>query len=274
VTGFFDTFRVSDLFRAADGRLYVAGIDTVSAARVVSFSPAGDLVEEFSAGDQVWSSFQVGGFRRTAAGLAVAESLTGAGAVSRATDADAWGDASGWWGTAGSYQILDLELHDDRFYGVGSTVGQPPTLYLPGDGPGFSMVPVEFQGFDGEFWGLAVDGAGVFAAGVNQDRDTGFLAWSGPDPLDLGGYHTLDVATLLPGEPTWMRGACRDGDTLVAVGEYSREGEGLVLRSDDGGATWTDLTPAGAPPLHQCRVFADGSLAVAGADGAFGTWTP
>jgi hypothetical protein len=276
---FFDPFRVSSLQRAADGLLYVAGIDTTSGLRVVSLGEDGAIHEVFSAGDQVWSSFHVGGFRRNAAGLMVAESLTGAQLVVRDGDAGAWRDGGGWWGGGSeSFQLLDLELHDDRFYGVGSTIGQPPYLYLPpADGQtadAFTFDIMELSAgpapFDGELWGIDVDAAGIVVGGVDQDHDVGWIFWTGSDPW--AGVQGLEVTSFLGGgEPTWIRGVCRDGATLVAVGEYSRRGTGLVLRSDDGGASWTDLTPAGLPPASTCELVA-GDLVVVGAEGLFATF--
>jgi len=79
------------------------------------------------------------------------------------------------------------------------------------------------------------------AAGVNQDRDVGYLFLSGADPWDLEAWRTIDVSTLLGDDPTWMRGVCRNGPTIVALGEYSRDARGIVLMSADDGATWTDV---------------------------------
>ncbi|MCA9493060.1 MAG: hypothetical protein KC621_24180 [Myxococcales bacterium] len=272
--GWFDTFRVSSISRSADGLLYVAGTDTASSARVVSMDAAGQLGEVLDAGTQLGTSFHVGTFRRNSAGVAVAESLTGPDVLARLDDGERFEDAR--TGTAGR-QILDLVLFEDEFYAVGSTISQPPTIFLPPQdgvdaGTGFRFDVVEFRadglyGFDGELWGLDVDEGGLVAAGVNQDRGHGIVLWA-DDPQDLAGYQMLDLGGRY-GEPTWMRGACRDGATMVAVGEFSRLGEGLVLRSDDGGATWDDITPDRLPPVQRCALLEDGSLMVAGGEGLF-----
>jgi hypothetical protein len=95
--------------------------------------------------------------------------------------------------------------------------------------------------------------------------------WTGADPW--AGVQGLEVTSFLgAGEPTWIRGVCRSGDTMVAVGEYSRKGTGLVIRTDDGGATWTDLTPGELPPVSKCALLDDGDLVITGGEGLFATY--
>lgn len=277
---YFDQFRVSSIQRAADGLLYVAGIDTTSAARVVAMSDAGAITPVFSAGNQVWNSFHVGTFAKRDDGLMVAESLTGTELV--LSDGGAWQDGGAWWGGgAESFQILDLVLYDGGFYGVGSTISQPPYVYLPPRrgqhlaGFGFDIMQLSAgpAPFDGELWGIDVDAAGLVVGGVDQDHDVGYVFWTGADPW--AGVSAVETTSLLGGgEPTWVRGVCRDGATMVAVGEYSRKGTGFVLRTDDAGATWTDLTPGELPPVSKCELFADGEVVVTGAEGLFASWTP
>jgi hypothetical protein len=271
---FFADFRVSSIQRAADGALYVAGTDTASAARVAAIGADGAISVVHAAGSLAATTFHVGTFRRSPAGLMVAESLTGAGLLVGEAPG-AFQDASGWAAGAGSFQILDLAVHGDAFYGVGSTISQPPYVYLPPAG-GQTAADFRFEilelsagpmPFDGELWGLAVDDGGVLVGGVDQDHDVGWVFWTGADPW--AGVDGVQVSALLgTDDPTWVRGVCKEGATLVAVGEYSRRGEGLVIRSDDGGATWSDVTPDSAPPVSKCALF-DGELVITGAEGLF-----
>lgn len=282
----FEDFRVSSISRSADGLLYVAGIDTAGSRRVVSMDDSGAVSDVFVAGGQIWNNFHVGTFRRAADGLAVAESLTGTGVVARFGDAAPFEDGEGWWVGGESSQILDLTLHDEQFYGVGSTISQPPMVFLPprgGQDParGFWMEVLTMSNtFTGELWGLDVDAGGVVAAGVDQDADRGVVFVSGPDPYALASWRMLDVRDVVGASsgPTWMRGACRRGDVVVAVGEYSQRDAGIVLRSDDGGDTWADVTPSALfrdlPALQRCEVLAGGDLVIAGGDGTVLVYDP
>ncbi|MBW2257663.1 MAG: hypothetical protein JRI25_24120 [Deltaproteobacteria bacterium] len=143
--GFFDDFRVSSISRSADGVLYVAG--TGGSARVVSVASDASpmtVTEVFASQGQTWNGFHVGTFRRNSAGLAAAESLTGADLAYRTGDSASWQDGYGWWTSGTSFQILDMVLHDDGFYGCGSTITQPPTVFLPpmATSSGFTLDPV------------------------------------------------------------------------------------------------------------------------------------
>lgn len=278
--GFFDTWRVLDVSRSADDLLYVAGIDTASSRRVVSADTSGGswaLEEVYNAGSTVGTAFTVGTFRRQADGRAVAESLNGTDIQARASDTDDWQDVSSWGEDFGGLQILDLEMYNGEFYGVGSTISQPPYLFLPqtsGTGFGFRVIRLSPEGigsYRGEMWGVAVDEGGIVAGGVNQDRDVGMIY--ALDDATSTTLRTFDVSLLFPDDATWIRGVCRRGETLYAVGELTAEAEGLVLRSENNGGTWANVTPDTGnpadpfPPVHRCLVAGDDRVFIAGADG-------
>lgn len=278
--GFFDTWRVLDVSRSADDLLYVAGIDTASSRRVVSADTSGGswaLEEVYNAGSTVGTAFTVGTFRRQADGRAIAESLNGTDIQARASDTDDWQDVSSWDDDFGGLQILDLEMYDGEFYGVGSTISQPPYLFLPrtsGTGFGFRVLNLSGEGigsYTGEMWGVAVDEGGIVAGGVNQDRDVGMIY--ALDDATSTTLRTFDVSLLYPDDATWIRGVCRRGQTLYAVGELTAKSEGLVLRSENNGGTWMNVTPDTGnpadpfPPVHRCLVVTDDRVFIAGADG-------
>ena len=138
--------------------------------------------------------------------------------------------------------------------------------------------------FNGELWDIATDAAGnVAVAGVDHAAAHGMVysigtQWS-DDGYDASGWHAFNVAEILgASRATWARGVCREGPHVVAVGEFSALGDGFMIRSRDGGRTFTDVTPdvvaalpsgASLGPLHRCQ-FADPTTVVAaGADGAF-----
>lgn len=276
--GFFDTWRVQDISRSSDGLLYVAGTASAS-RRVVSVDTSAepwDVALVLEARPTVGWSFTVGSFRRNDAGFAIAESLTGTDILFRPSDDAEWMDGSAWDDDHGGLQILQLVEHDGRFFGSGSTISNPPYLFIsnpPGEEFGFRAVQLAtgLGEYNGEMWGLAVDDSGIVLGGVNQDRNVGMIY-----ALEHGSneVRVMDVSTFHPDDTTWIRGVCRRGDVLFAVGELSSKSEGLAFASDDNGSTWREVTPfvddeSALPPVHRCYVAEDGAVSVAGADGMF-----
>jgi hypothetical protein len=281
------TFRVSSIERGPDGALTVAGFDASSSRMVLALDTAASpasVSEVLVAGALVDTSFHVGTFRQRSDGSALAESLTGHGALYRegpgvGTSGEDWVNAYYWAndGAPPTYQILDLVTHADGFYGCGSTIAEPPYVFLPPSGPEqepFELVPVELpnEGWTGEMWGVAASDARVVVVGVDQDADEGKIFVSGADPYEPSGYlvHELSAIVGASGLGTWARGVCMRGDRVVVVGERQplALGTGLAVLSDDGGQTFVDVTPEGhtAESLSKCVIEPDGTVVLAGAD--------
>ncbi|MFN3197164.1 MAG: hypothetical protein ACE366_01930 [Bradymonadia bacterium] len=295
--GFFEGSRVTDVTRSADGLLYVAG-EHDNDLRVVSLNDAGEIGEVFRRGATTDFSFTPGSFRRNADGRAIAESLTGTDLVYRDGDGEdpdpnsSWQSGRGFWSDTvpNGVQILDLQLHDDAFYAVGSTIAQPPMVFLPSwdDTFGFDIVQLANEGpgaFTGELWGVAADDAGVVAGGVNQSRDVGVIFTlsfgEGLEPTDPASWQMTDLSEAFADSPawtdasTWVEGVCKGPGVIYAVGRESRRNFGFVIQSTDGGATWADVSVYGddasrtaMPPLDRC-VVVDGTVYLAGNDGFF-----
>ena len=286
---FFATMRVNSISRAADGNLYVAGTGGNN-ARVV-YLDSSDSLQEFylkpDSGAQSWQTFQVGTFRVDSNGRAVSESLTGSDVMYWPSATAEYVNGYGWWGATdiegGGAQILDLEVSGDRFYGVGSTISQPPYFFYESDsgmGDSFAMEAVRLvedglSSFEGEVWDIAIDSAGDFLlAGVNQGVDTGVLWYNtSSSPYTTADWVLVSVADTIPIEnnnATRFYGACRSGDTMVAVGDYSQKGDGLVAFSTDGGSNWSypDTASEGIGVLSKCQIV-DGLVYITGADGLF-----
>ncbi|MEZ4323386.1 MAG: hypothetical protein R3F61_38330, partial [Myxococcota bacterium] len=280
--GFLASWRVNTLQRGDDGLLYVGGIDTTGIGRVVSVSPTGAIASVLENAGQTWNAMTVGTFRRTPSGDMVAESLTGYDTAFRGAADAAFVDGDHWETDGSNFQILDLENVGEDFYGVGSTINEPPVVFLPpvGGRTGFQMTPVVLASgifaYSGELWDLHVDGDGLVAVGVDQGADRGVIFTNdGVDPYQASNWLRFDAATLIPNDATWFRGACRAGDRTVAVGEYSALADGLVVISDDGGTTWEELAlPTGTGPVQRCTGSADGSIRFAGSDGFYAIFTP
>jgi hypothetical protein len=280
---YFDRYRVNDLWIAPSGLLYAAGRNTgidarnrdgiVAVSTTLSPTPV-DTV--FEIGDEIWNSFPVGTYRADADGVEVAESLTGIDLMIREPGGP-WENGVPWTPSGEGFQLLDMEVHDGDLYGCGSTINQPPTVFVPIPE---ATIPFVLQdvplasSFTGELWDLVVDDRGVLAVGVDQDADVGILVMSdGGDPQDPSSYSGIRLDSWFS-QATWLQGVCRRGDEIVAVGRYSRTDNALALRSTDGGQSWEDITPDDTPALYVCEIREDGRLVVTGAEGVFGVRTP
>ncbi len=288
--GFFDTGRVNDIWRGATGSLFISG-EFPNSTAVVAMDAAGMISEVYTRGNMVGNSFTVGNFRRASNGYAIAESLNGSGVLTREMDGGdptaSWTSARFWADgdaddTAFGVQILDMAVFNDQFWAVGSTISQPPIVFTPkwvaGDFD-FGIVPLVsgLAAFDGEMWGIDVNADGVVVGGVNQGRDVGmiFTLTSGDDETDATAWKSFDVSTLFAGAKTWVTDVCRAPNNVVyATGRESAQGWGFVLRSADGGTTFTDISPydsTGNPvfdDVSRCQSFSDGVIVV-GAGGMF-----
>jgi photosystem II stability/assembly factor-like uncharacterized protein len=270
----FELWRVNDLDLEGD-TIVVAGTDTTSNLGIVRFSPGGDgtLTEVWRRGTVVDESFQVGHYASLPDGRAMAESLTGGGLVFRDAENQAFRGIYPFSSDGQGRQILSLTTADDGFWGVGSTIAEPPTIFAPSPEGDLPLIPILPLGEDisGELWGVANAGERLVAVGVDQDADAPILLVGEGDTHSAEGWRRVDLSDLMPA-PSWLRGACGAGQTLVVVGEKQplRAGTGRVLRSDDGGASWRDVSPDDGPESWSvCTLDAAGRLVVAGADGGF-----
>lgn len=287
---FFAAARVNSISRS-EGTLYVAG-DLPNSAAVVSVDDSGAVAEVFTRGATVDFSFTPGNFRRAMNGRAIAESLTGVDLVYREMDGgdptDSWSTGRGFWSDGdpddvpNGLQILDLEVYDGQFYGAGANINQPPTVFLPAwDQSEFDFQIVRLATgigeFDGEMWGIDVNADGISVGGVDQNRDVGkvYSIATAEDATDAANWTEFDVASVLADEATWVTDVCRaSGNVVIATGRQSAEGWGFVLRSEDGGETFTDITPydesgnSEFEDVSRCQVV-DNGIIVAGKDGLF-----
>lgn len=274
--------RVLDVFRADDGLLYVAG-ELDGDDRVISIDAEGNVATVYSAGSQASLSFTAGNYRQSGE-RAIAESLTGTDIVYRDTTVDPeFVSGAGFWAGQedAGVQLLDLEVRNGAFYGVGSTISQPPYVFWPAwdDEFGFGIISLSTDTMPlmGELWTLDLSQTYFVAGGVDQDRDVGIVATydfaQGGEPQDATSWTVFDVSNVFAEASTWVHGVCIAADeTIYAVGRESRVEWGFVLRSTDGGGTFEDITPyddSGTSLLeamYECTVT-DEALLMAGAQG-------
>lgn len=276
---YFDTFRVNHVTRSADGALYVAGTQnpgSVMVARVDTGAAPFSVTSVLERGTTVDNSFQVGTFWRAPSGAALAESLTGYGLLYRASDSAPFVPVDGWANDAGSYQLLDTALHDGAFYGAGSTISDSFKVFVPPaePGAGFSLDVVDFPNTKGEMWGVAVDDGGVAAAGVEQSTNHAVVITGPLGTSDASAFTLHDLRPVLRlDDSSRLYGVCRRGDTILALGDYSRRSNGLALLSTNGGATFTEVTTGeerdglASPTLDKCVIIGNNSAIVGGGGG-------
>ena len=292
--GILDLARVNDISRSADGKLYFAG-EIANETRVISMDTQGNLVEIFNRGTTSDFSFAPGTFRRSESGRAIAESLTGSDIIYRSSDSD---DPNGSWTSGRDFcrdgdaddvpsgvQLLSIEVLGDDFYGVGSTINSPNTIFLPKwDNTDFDFHILQFnhQGlgaFTGELWDIDVSTQGIVAGGVNQTMAQGtiYTHTGGPNRVDPSTWNFFDVSSVIPNQSTWVTGVCMSDQAIIAVGRESREGWGFVLRSTDGGRSFEDISPRDEnnrpyiPNASGC-VVKDNTLIITGAGGLFAVY--
>ena len=278
-----NSFRVLSVHRGYGGFVYVAGEGPANAMVISLDTSATPYAAEavLTRGGTVGTSFLAGPFVTTSSGAAFADSFNGADALYRPDDtvddaAANWTDAGAWEDDGGTHQILDLVVVNDRFVGAGSTIAEPPHVFLPSmTGSVFQMTPIQLVSglgeWDGEMWGVAADPTRVVAVGVDQDNDIGKIFVSGTDQYDAADYTQIDIDPILGSRlpasgSTWARGVCMDGNRVVVVGEIQPLGQGgFVIESTDGGTTFNDITPDGSVASWSKCSIGGGRLVVAGA---------
>ena len=281
-----DKFRVNSISRGVDGHLKIAGFEATTKEMVLSLDTAAApfAVTPVLVGvNQVGRQFHVGTYREKSLGNgfnnAIAESLNGVDMLLRGSGNTST-SAANWFLNQPPSQMLDVVVHDRRFWGCGSSISEPPQLFLPPQDQLASLPfdiaqPTLNNAWEGELWGLAVNDARLVATGVDQDKDIGKILVSGPNPRNMNGYteHSMSVIYGNPGANTWGRGVCMHGNRVIVVGERQPLGSrtGLVFASSDGGQRFLDITPTNVgASVSKCVIAPDGTLFVAGSGGFVG----
>ncbi|MEZ5465771.1 MAG: hypothetical protein R3F22_11245 [Lysobacteraceae bacterium] len=270
-----DDFRVNSISRGADGHLKIGGTEAGSMRMVLSLDTSGasyPVTLELEGVNQIGRLFPVGNYRELSDGSGMAEQSTGTGALF--SDGSAGTSAANWDDAGTPEQILDLVVHDDKFWGSGSRIAASPRLFLPPTNVAaepWELLMVEPnlpEDWEGELWGIAVNDQRLVAAGVNQDgtSSTGKILVSSANPYDMNGYTEHDVSDILgiSSPYTWADGVCMRGDTIVVVGRRGNN-DGFVVMSTNGAQSFFDATPSDAPGhVSKCLIEPDGTVVVAG----------
>lgn len=283
-----NSFRINGIARGDDGLLYAAG--TGNSTMVVSLDTTSSpmpLKQVLVPGGQIGQSFTVGTLSVLSEGRIFVESETGHDALYRpsastSSAAADWTDASAWTTDGKGYQMMGSTVYNGRLYGSGATISEPPYVFLPARESGAEVWKhevVKLSSFwKGELWGIAAGANKVVAVGVDQLNHVGKILVSGADPYVADDYTEHDLPDIVgEGDPgTWARGTCLRGDRVVVVGERQplAAHSGLVMLSDDGGATFKDITPKDdvTGSVSKCHIAADNTVTVAGGTGFIGIY--
>lgn len=156
---------------------------------------------------QTGLQLHVGTCRELADGRAIAEALTSTNLLYR-PNASVGSSAVDWVREPDTVQILDMTVHGDRFYGVGSRNVEPPRLFLP---PRTAADPHEFEtlelqsgsGWEGELWGIAVNNRRLVAVVMDQDSSAGKIFVGSGDLYPPSSCVELSMSAITGDATTW-----------------------------------------------------------------------
>lgn len=277
--------RIMDIRRGPDGILRGAGIHQLDDYPVWTFdesSPTLDPTGLYSPSNNAFLAVnQAENIAVTADGQMLIDSLTGTTAAYAAAGAfeeiPSLGEGLLDDPDAPGFQVRRIQAWDGRFYAVGSVINDPARVHLPSQMPGathhFHTVRLQPETRDGELLDMHVwDDEHILVAGHDQSERWPLLYLvEGADPYDPASWEKIELRD----SGLEYQGGINDlhvqGDRVIAVGEKIPTAlGGFVVLSEDGGRTWDDVTPPGAPqtgPLSSGWLFDDGTMVVAGGGG-------
>ncbi len=293
---FLETSRVHEVWYSHDTELvYVSG-QHGNDRSVVSLARGGALADVYVRilrGDRAAIAGQ---YRRAADGRQVLMGHLGQEILYASEDNL---DAEAWDTLDDPGVIQGLEEHEGTFYVLhaGGVHNRPtPTVGISDwDEDGLRFESVSLIDPDGLAWFPAhlrtidINDDGIVVGGGADRRNNGvifsFDLRAEADVTDRDNWTYTDVSSFdRLGGTSAVHGVCRGADNIVyAVGAELRGVWGFVLRSDDGGRTFVDVSPYTDPQrpdrsvleaLHKCHVTSDGGVYVVGAEATFAIYNP
>jgi hypothetical protein len=257
-----ESMHVFDLQAGPDGRLWITGDEVSSTELLYALDTVSGQIEPLLNYDGASMRLSAGhNIAWTSDGTTYVDSLTGNYLAASDDHGESWTEHY-----LDGHQIMDMVVHDDAIWAVGSTIAQPPTVWSRQDGGMLKATELRV-GWSGALEAVEVAASGrVVAGGVDEALDSTALitcveACDQPDS-----WRSVDVAALglTDGGKVWALHF--DGDDGVAVGErYPQSRGGFVLTTSDGGASWR-LQDGEHAILTAAFVRPDGSWVVAGGD--------
>ncbi len=257
----FQEVRINDIFRAADGKLYATGTDTAGGFEVFEIDESGaqrQLVGLYTASNSAFTAVSQGeNIAVTDDGQMFVDSLTGTQTAYRDTGEANFTELNGFLsGGQPSEQMSRVIAFNNRFWGVGSVINMPGTVYYPtgNNTDKYEMNKIELQpsNMDGELHDIYLwsETSGI-VCGFDQSLRFPLIYTLSGDPSDINSWTKINLAD---SGITYQGGAWKMsviGDVVVLVGQTFPTNDGFVVFSADRGQTWNDISP----------VFGDGSFA-------------
>lgn len=283
----FNEVRIMDIRRGPDGVLYGAGIHQLDGYPVWAFDESGANIDAqglYTASNSAFLAVnQAENAAVTADGQMLIDSLTGTTAAYRPAggefeELDSLSEDLLSDPDALSFQVRRIRAFDNQFFAVGSLINDPARVHLPSQLEGatyhFHSVLLQPDNRDGELHDMHVwDAQHMIVAGYDQSTQFPLIYLvDGGDPYDSEGWEQIE---LLDSGIEWqgdINGLSVQGDTVIAVGEKVPTAQGgFVVRSDDAGKSWEDITPTEElgkiGPLSRVWLFEDGEMVAAGGGG-------
>jgi len=282
----FNEVRIMDIRRGPDGVLYGAGIHQLDDYPVWAFDESGTNIDAeglYTASNNAFLAVnQAENAAVSADGQMLIDSLTGTTAAYRSAggefeELDSLSEELLSDPDALSFQVRRVRAFDNQFFAVGSLINDPARVHLPSQLEGatyhFQSVLLQAENRDGELLDMHIwDAQHMIVAGYDQSTQFPLIYLiDGGDPYNSESWEQIE---LLDSGIEWqggVRGLSVQGDTVIAVGDKVPTSQGgFIVRSDDGGKSWEDVTPTDlgkVGPLSRVWMFEDGEMVVAGGGG-------
>ena len=286
----FEEVRVNDIFRAADGNLYATGTDTAGGFEVFMIDESGaqrQLVGLYTGSNNAFTAVSQGeNIAVTQDGQMFVDSLTGTQSAYRDAGEANFNELSTFLsGGQPSEQMSRVIAYNNQFWGVGSVINRPGTVYYPTGNTTskYEMNKIEVQPstMDGELHDIHLwSGTSGLVCGFDQSLRFPLIYSLDGDPSDINSWTKINLAD---SGITYQGGAWKMsviGDVVVLVGQTFPTNNGFVVFSADRGLTWNDLSPVfgdgsfAANLMTNVRFFSDGTVLAAAESGEMWRYNP
>lgn len=287
---FFEEVRINDIRRAADGNLYATGTDTAGGFEVFMIDESGaqrQLIGLYNGSNNAFTAVSQGeNLAITDDGQFFVDSLTGVQSAYRDVGEANFTELSTFMaGAQPAEQMSRVIAFNNRFWGVGSLINQPATVYYPSQagGANYEMEKIELQpaNQDGELHDIYLWSAtSGLVIGFDQSLRFPLIYSLDGDPSDINSWTKINLidSGFDSQGGAWKMSVI--GDVVVLVGQTFPNNHGFVVFSADRGLTWTDISPVdengdfAVNLLTNVKLFSDGTILAAGESNELWRYNP